>query len=372
MKICIICPHFPTMGYPCGAADFVDNFSTKLSKHHQVSLITSNTNSIKKDTVEVKIFNGKWNFFKIREIAEWIKRENFDVVDIQYESFMYANSGLILLLPLMLPKKIKKILTLHSETLPKLSQKFWRLIQYTLFQEVIFYSENFMKKALVSFSVMKPKFHLSPFPSNITQLEETPLKKILRQSFKGHDPSLIYLSYFGHLSSNRGVEDILKAMKEINSEKLRLILIGQFTPETNAYHRELNLLVKNMELEKVVTFTERLDEKEVSAILQISDLGILPFEEGASFKNGSLAAYVSHQVPVITSKSSTTEKALLENKGIKFYDHKSPQDMNGLLSGIVKDPSQLESMKDQIKELNENYSWENYIKNRMNLYESAR
>lgn len=359
------------MGYPCGAADFVDNLSTKLSQHHQVSLITSNTNSIKKDNIQVKIFDGKWNFFKVKEIAEWIKAENFDVVDIQYESFMYANSGVILLLPLLLPRKIKKILTLHSEHLPKLSQKFWRLIQYTLFQEVIFYSEHFMKKALVTYSRMQPKFHLAPFPSNITQLEITPLKKILTQSFKGHDPSLIYMSYFGHFSSNRGIEDILNAMKEINSDKLRLILIGQFTPDKNSYHRELNLLIKNMGLEKVVTFTERLDEKEVSAILQISDLGILPFSEGASFKNGSLAAYVSHQIPVITSKSETTEKTLLENKGIKFYDYKNPVGMTSILSDIVSNPSQLEGMKDQIKLLNENYSWDSYINGRMNLYEKS-
>ncbi|MBC7541005.1 MAG: glycosyltransferase [Bacteriovorax sp.] len=369
MKICIICPHFPTMGYPCGAADFVDNLSSRLSEFEKVSVVTSNQNSIIKDSVEIKIFSGSWNLFKVMKIAKWIKENNFDVVDVQYESYMYAYKGYILLLPLFLPKKVKKILTLHSEGLPKFGKKFWRVAQYTLFQEVIFYSEHFLKNALNRFGSLKNKFHLAPFPSNITRIEQTPLKKILRQSFKGYDPSLLYISYFGHLTAERGLEEMIQAVKDVSSDKVHLILIGQFTPEKNPYHRELSALIRRLGIENQITFTERLDEKDVSSIIQISDVGLLPFVEGVSFKNGSLAAYIAHQIPVVTSKSELTEDLLLQNKGIQFFNYKNPKEMKNIIETILENPKTLENMQREIGKLSDHYSWNNYIKNRIACYQ---
>jgi glycosyltransferase involved in cell wall biosynthesis len=357
------------MSYPCGAADFVDNLSSKLSQFEQVSVITSNPNSIQSGEAEVKIFQGPWSLLKVMKIAKWIKENNFDIVDVQYEAYMYANKGAVLLLPLFLPKRTKKILTLHSEGLPKIGKKFWRLIQYSLFQEVIFYSEHFLKNALSRFGSLKEKFHLIPFPSNITRIEQTPLKKIFKQSFKGLDPASLYVSYFGHLSPGRGIEEMIYALKNISSNRLNLILIGQFIPETNAYHRDLSLLIRKFGVENQITFTERLDEKEVSSILQISDVGLLPFTEGASFKNGSLAAYVAHQVPVVTSKSQLTEDILLKNKGIHFFDYKNPGEMTGILENILHNSAVLEDMKQEIGKLADYYSWDNYIKNRLTYYQ---
>lgn len=369
MKVCIICPHFPTMGYPCGAADFVDNLSSRLAKFAEVSVITSNPDSIKKDNVEIKIIKGSWNLLKVFEIARWIKKNHFDIVDIQYESYMYANKGVILLLPLLLPRKTKSILTMHSEALPYLGKKLWRILQYTLFEEVIFYSEHFLKNALKRFSSLKNKSHFAPFPSNITRIEQTPFRKKLKQTFRDLDPSLLYMSYFGHISKDRGLEEMLEVLKHISSDKWHLFLIGQFTPEKNSYHRELSLLIRKTGLEQKITFTERLNESEVSSIIQMSDIGLLPFVEGASFKNGSLAAYIGHQIPVITTRSELTEDLLLQNKGLQFFDNNKPEELKNILASLIENPSSLANMQKEIGSLTDHYSWDRYITNRLICYQ---
>jgi glycosyltransferase involved in cell wall biosynthesis len=357
------------MGYPCGAADFVDNLSNKLAALNKVTVINANPNSVQKTNVDIKVINGPWSIWKVISMAKWIRDNNFDVVDVQYESYMYGYGGSILLIPLFLPKKIKKVLTLHSEGLPKWGSKLWRLAQYSLFEEVIFYSEHFLNNALKRFSKMKDKFNLVPFPSNITRIEETPLKKILKQSFKGFDPSVLQVSYFGHLSQNRGIEEMVQALADLSSDKIHLIFIGQFIPDKNIYHRDLLALIKKLNVEQKITFTERLDEKEVSSIIQITDLALLPFVEGASFKNGSLAAYISHQIPVATTKSDLTEKLLLDNKGILFFDSKNLSSMKEVLNSVQKDPSILENMQGEISKLSDYYSWNNYIENRLTCYQ---
>lgn len=356
------------MGYPCGAADFAQNLSKELSNNLDVTVLTANTRAVKSGAVSVKIVEGPWNIWKVYKIATWIKKENFDYIDIQFEAYMYGSLGSILLLPFLLPKKCKKILTLHSEALPKKGGRLWRAIQMFFFDQIIFYSEQFLNNAEKRFQKEKNKFSLAPFPSNISKVSISPLMKMIKQHQKGLDPNTIYLSFFGHLSPGRHIEDLLQLMFLLKNKNFHLIFIGQFDPAKNVYHREIQQMYKSMELEDSITFTGRLEESEVSQMIQLTDIGLLPFSEGASFKNGSLAAYVSHQIPVFTTKSELTEKNLLDSKGLYFFSIQNLPELKNELLDIKINPKKLLFMKDEIQKLDQLYSWQNYREQRLSIY----
>lgn len=371
LKVCIICPHFPVMGYPCGAADFVEKLATNLQANCDVTVYTLNKLANQAHPFKVNIFKKNWNFFNIWSFAQEIRNSNFDIIDVQFESYMYGGSGAILLLPLFLSNKTKKVLTMHSESLPKWGGRLWRILQFSLFQKIVFYSEHFCKNAAKRFPLKEKKFSVSPFPSNITKAKDSHLKKILNQVKFGFNPDMIYLSYFGHLTENRGIEYVLEVLSELNNPRFHFIFIGQFDPAQIAFHRDILSLVNRLNLSEKVTFTGRLDEIHVSQIMQITNLAVLPFREGASFKNGSLAAYIGHQVPVLTTKGEQTEENLCGNKGIFFFDLEKKPTMLNKLREIGDRPEILSDAKKYIFELEQVYSWEHYIKNRLQIYESS-
>src|SRR5205807_1298363 len=95
---------------------------------------------------------------------------------------------------------------------------------------------------------------------------------------------------------------------------------SQFDPQKLDYHRRLLERVKAEGLADQVSFTGELGAEQVSQVLAAADLCILPFPDGASFKNGSLAAAIIHGVPTITTVSSLTEPELLEPGALAVYD----------------------------------------------------
>lgn len=369
MKVCLICPHFPIMSYPCGAADFTLGLAKSLSQTNQVQVVTANDKTVFVNGVEIHTIPGPWNIFRVLKISRLIREQSFDVVDIQFEAYMYGRRGAILLLPLLLPRKIKKILTLHSEALPTTGGKIWRYVQMKLFDQVIFYSEQFMKNAQVRFNGYVNKFSLSPFPANIARYPDTTLKSLIARHFKGQAGHKLHLSYFGHISQERGIEYLIDLMDRLKGQDVHLIFIGQFDPSKNTYHRDIHSLIKARELESSITFTGRLDEKEVSQIISTSDAGVLPFLEGASFKNGSLAAYAAHHVPVLTTQSHLTEEVLKNNKGLHFFDLSSVSSLETKILELLVDSQLLVKSRSAIAELEGLYSWENYSQQRQSIYQ---
>ncbi len=371
MKVCLISPHFPTMSYPCGAADFTLGLAKSLSKKYSVSVLTANDKTVSTSDIRIHTIPGPWNLRAIFKLAYWIRKERFDIIDIQFEAFMYGRRGAILLIPLLLPGKIKKIITLHSETLPIFGGRLWRLVQMVFFDQVIFYSEQFLNNTRTRFKRAEKKFSLTPFPANISRYPDTTLKTLISRHFKGYSGHSLYLSYFGHISENRGIEFLISAMELLKQENIHLIFIGQFDPSKNPFHRDISALVKSKDLSSFITFTGRLDEKEVSQVISISDAAVLPFHEGASFKNGSLAAYASHHTPVFTTRSQLTEEVLCQNEGLRFFDLNKPSSLVNAVIELKNDPALLSHMRISIGKLDELYSWENYREQRQLIYEKT-
>lgn len=364
------------MPWPCGAADFVRQLSCHLIQAgHEVAVLTSNTRAALsgEEGVRLKIIPGDWNLIHLWKVSGWVKEQHFDLVDLQYESAMYADSGKVLFLPLLLRKrKLPVVLTLHSQALPRWGGRFWRLLQVFYYDALIFYSGSLIGNMKRRFPRKARFFHFQGFPSNILRSVNPSLRALVGKVKGGWSGTPLLMIYFGHIAPRRGLEDMIECLKILKAKGLtpQLALASQFVPEEDLYHRDLLSLLKAEGLQDQVSFTGRLGDRQVSDLFQAADLCVLPFPEGASLKNGSLAAAIEHEVPTVSTATSLTEPELLQGGALRTYPPGDRKRLAEAIEELLISEGRLVEIRKKMGALKDLISWEAYIQKRLEIYKS--
>ncbi|MGE5139642.1 MAG: glycosyltransferase family 4 protein, partial [Rudaea sp.] len=111
------------------------------------------------------------------------------------------------------------------------------------------------------------------------------------------------LSYFGFLNESKGAETLIRALALTPEARLMMVggALGASDPTNAAYLARVKALIAELGLVPRVTWTDHIPEEEVSAALVSSDICVLPYRDGASFRRGTLMAALAHGLPIITT-----------------------------------------------------------------------
>lgn len=136
----------------------------------------------------------------------------------------------------------------------------------------------------------------------------------------------MFVSYFGFVSPQKGLEDLFR----IADPNLHRIVLVCDLRESDPYHREILRIIGTPPWKGKVTVTGFLPETEAGRILSASDAIVLPFCNGASTGNGSLHAAATQGTFTLTTS--------LERRG---YDPESnvyyapPGDIGDMSSALA-------------------------------------
>jgi len=376
MNVCLITANFPPMPWPCGLADFVDRLATNLrAAGTEVSVLTSNPAADAKKPYPVQVMPGSWRYWHQKQMAGWIRDRKFDVIDFQYETFAFGQKSRPFWFPLRLKSpRPARVLTLHSQGLPKWGGRVWRLLQTRPWEAVVFYSEPFLNRMKALFPTRADRFYHLGFPSNIPVAVAPALRQLIARVKAGWaNPDAVVL-YFGHIAANRGIEDLLAAATNLAGRGLRpqFVFASKFDPTADDYHRQLLGRVAAAGLSDRVSFPGQLPAEQVSHLFQAADVVALPFPEGASFKNGTLATALGHGAAVVTTVTDLTESALKADGVLAAY---APGDVAALtdrLAELLTSPEQRRTLSVGASRLGELFSWDAYIQRRLEIYQKAR
>jgi glycosyltransferase involved in cell wall biosynthesis len=192
--------------------------------------------------------------------------------------------------------------------------------------------QNILKK------IVKTPSKIVYFPFNV----DTNIFK--KHSVKSEN-QIVYTGMFGPLQN---LFPLIKAMKLITKEfpDLTLQLYGG-----GKFQKELQLLIKELELEKNCIINDPIDRNQLPLILSKSVIGIVPlaFDETLSFATPSKAfEYLSTSLPVFGYGPSTAlDKILRENNAGVYIFQDEPKEIADSLIKMLKD-------KKQLKEFGEN------------------
>jgi glycosyltransferase involved in cell wall biosynthesis len=308
-------------------------------------------------------------------MARWLRDQQFDVVDLQYESFAYGQTSRPLWFPLRLgARRPARVQTVHSQGLPKWGGRLWRPLQFRPWEAVVFYSEPFLKRMAAWFPDRADRFHHLGFPSNIPAAVAPDLQPLVARIKAGWlNPNALVL-YFGHINPGRGIEDLLAAAGNLagRGRRPQFVLVSQFEPERNDYHRGLLARIRADGLDSQVSFPGHLPAEQVSLLFQAADVVALPFPEGASFKNGTLAAALGHGAPVVTTVTDLTDAALKEDGVLLGYPPGDVDALTDRLGEVLASAERRRTLAAGARRVGEQLSWDKYTRRRLEIYQAAR
>lgn len=210
---------------------------------------------------------------------------------------------------------------------------------------------------------VKNGIDLSKFKKNIAVKEKTEIRK--RLGFREDD---FIVMYCGRLVKEKGVLELVKAIKEIQNNKIKLMIVGSINFGNIATSEYLNCL--NNEIEKCdnkIITTGYIDYKELYKYYKISDVLVVPsiVEEAAGLVN--IEAMAS-ELPVIVTNSGGLPEFISDETVVISRKNLANNIKESILM-LYNNSKKIEKMKNAGKETAELYSTEEFYKKFINCLE---
>ena len=320
LRVLLLTGEYPPQ--PGGVADYTARLAAALDDlGHTTRVLTSVVPGFPDDTPPPawrRIHN--WGLSSWRQIETALDRTHADVLHIQYQPGAFQLKGAVNLLPLWLRARrpaLRIVTTFHDLRVPYLFPKAGPLRDLAV--RALLHGTHaaiFVDAADLARVDPAPNRRWIPVGSNIPCAPPPDFdRSILRQSL-GAGPDALLIGYFGFLSAGKGAETLLRALRLLldHGRPARLLLIGAGTGSSNPTDRAdetvAHTLARQLALDPHIVTTGYLAPPAVSAHLLACDLMALPYEDGASFRRGSLLAALEHARPIVTTTPGPAARGL--------------------------------------------------------------
>ncbi|OGO04949.1 MAG: hypothetical protein A2Y60_05415 [Chloroflexi bacterium RBG_13_54_9] len=326
MKVCFISGEYPPM--QGGVADYTQRLAEALEELGVDSYILTSVkahSSVHRDFVLADI--ERWGFSLWSKVEGVIRQTSPDLVHIQYQTAAYGMQPAINLLPFWLHRRIPDlpiVTTLHDLRVPYLFPKAGRLRQWATRallkgSDGVIVSNEEDLATINKTGYQTANLRLIPIGSNIIPTLPDDYDRDSWRARYDIGAGDVLLSYFGLLNSSKGVEVLLAALRHLpeSMPRTKLLMVGASAgdsdPTNVLYEQKILRLIDDLAVRDVVKFTGHVAPVDVSANLMASDICVLPFKDGASFRRGSLMAALAHGLPLVTTQTPDGSKAGTED-----------------------------------------------------------
>mgnify|MGYP006284131233 CR=1 FL=1 len=338
-----------------GVGDFTHHLAYALADlGHRVHVITSVAPSADagrgaeepasdvSDLTEHRIVES-WRFGCWRRILRLSKQLNLDVLNIQYQAAAYDMHPAINLVP---PQQQRPVLavTFHDLKVPYLFPKAGPLRQWVVHAlarraEGTIVTNREDQRKLSSLKVPPAELERIPIGSNIACTLPAGYDRAEERARWGIQPDDLLLGYFGFLNESKGGEELIEALGLLVDEGLAAQLlkiggrIGTSDPTNRAYADKVERLIADRGLEEHVHWTGYLSSTEVSASLCATDVCVLPYRDGVSFRRGSLLACLAHGRAIVTTRPAVHLPEVSDGETMLLVE---PGDAAGLAEAVTR------------------------------------
>jgi glycosyltransferase involved in cell wall biosynthesis len=216
-----------------------------------------------------------------------------------------------------------------------------------------------MKERIVRLGIDKTK---------VIVLPNTILPEQFPKASSAPNPEFITLFYAGGINIHRGLQIVIDGLAIVKAKypNIRLWIIG-----TGSYAKQLLDKVKQLDMEKEVTFFGWKNHGEISALLGQSDIALIPHLKSEQTDNSSpnkLFQYMYFSKPILSSNCSSIERILNETGTGIVYTHDSPSDFAKKLGYMISRHDFTEFGKKGQAAVHNKYNWKVTSESLVNLY----
>ena len=395
LRVVLVTGEFPPM--QGGVGDYTRELARALSHlGHTISVVTSVKGTWSEPGINVFPVIKTWNWSCWGKIMHVCSDAQADVLHIQYQTAAYGMHPAINLLPLRLRFSAHHpgmVITYHDLRVPYLFPKAGPARRWLTNGPARWCDAAVVTNVEDCTQLSKAGllFHLIPIGSNIsTDLPEGYDRAAWRARL-GVGPDQTLLCYFGFLNETKGGETLLHALWDLLSQNraVKLVMIGgqvgDSDPTNAAYLVRIKKLIDDLRLTDHVVWTGFTSDADVSANLLASDIAVLPYRDGASYRRGSFMAALSHGLPIVTTRgpgtialSSMPNVALDTNlPGLTDGDNVllvPPDDAGSTARAIIRlmaNPALRQRLSARTRNLAQQFSWDSIARRTAEVYQTA-
>ncbi|MFA5147358.1 MAG: glycosyltransferase family 4 protein [Candidatus Omnitrophota bacterium] len=375
MKVTVISGSFPRMR--CGVGDYTKKMTDiMLRKDVRMEVLTSSDGSIREAGYVHPVIK-KWNIFSLFKIAAFIRRSSPDIVHLQAPTLSYrATLSAVSILPAVLKmfcNRVPVMLTIHDYAISGTLNKFLFLPLF-LFSDIIAVTNEEDRNDIAGrFPFLRGrirKVRMGPF-LEVSEPDEAEKAGLRAKIFYRSGDR--FISTLGFLKRDRHFDVIVKAFHRLSvrDEHLKLLILGDTQRERdNPYVRYVLSLIKSFGIEDKVHWAGLCGPIEASFYIPLSEVGILLFDRGASFRRSSIINYMVRNVPVVTNivpdHSGDTE--LTGSGACSIINSLSEDEVCARTEAVLYDGSLARSLKGKMAAQADKFNWDTIAGDILRIY----
>lgn len=271
-------------------------------------------------------------------VRQAVEDRHVDVVLVQFEANAFELSAVAHLLPLAVRSRRRPTVLMYHELWP--SRRFPRLAKGLLLnsaQRVVVFTP-WHAEGVGRFRKWGSPADIIPVASNVAN-SGVGDRRIVRARF-GLEATDLVATFFGFIIPEHCVHELIAAaaMVRHRAPTLRLSIVGAFDPVRNGYHQRLSREAREAGVDDVITWHDRVeDPAQLARLFAITDLGVLPYQDGVGENNGAFAALASFGIPIVTTCGPRSEP--MEQARVALFTHADRGALAEAISTIVADDS---------------------------------
>lgn len=310
MKVALISGAWPPS--ICGIADGIfiyTRFLLEDKSRSAVVITTRGCNEIQPSSSKIRVLDivEKWTVRALEPILAALKKEDPDIVHIEYPTREYGRNVFINILPVLLRLYGYKVVITINEYSFNLSWKgrvrLWPSIAGA---NAVLVSDPAYITDIRKVFRNKP-VETIPIAPNVpaSKLGPAEKRKLRRETAPGET---VLLGYFGFINANKIVKPVLQAVKmlrNIHGIRAILLLIGDIFERdpSNPLAGELLHEIERLGIKDSVVSTGYVPGEKAADFLSILDYAVLLYSSGISPRNATFLAAAAQDIKIITTSN---------------------------------------------------------------------
>lgn len=212
--------------------------------------------------------------------------------------------------------------------------------------------------------VSSARLSLIPIGSNIPPVPPPDYDRGVERALWGVEPGDVLLGYFGFLNESKGGEELMRALAILVDRGVpaHLLMIGGRVGSSDVTNRtyadRVEGLIAELGLTDRVHWTGYTYPEAVSAGLLATDVCVLPYRDGVSFRRGTLHACLAHGRAVVTTRPAVPLPDVQEGENMLLVKPRDPQAVAEAVTRLVEDPVLRNRLEGGATALSSQFAWE--------------
>lgn len=334
------------------------------------------------DPFEVERIIKRWNWRIWTTVGKWARLLAADWIHVQYQTAAFNMNPAINFAPAIWKRQqsshpIKIAWTYHDLLVPYLFPKAGKPVRRWVTESparashltIVTNDDDQHQIAHRSIPVIS-----IPIGSNIQGQRFSDIERAQRRTMRGYQEHDWVIAYFGFLNRSKGGTTLIHTLHQLTQriENVQLMMIGERVgasdPTNYAYLQEVEALIHELGVSDRVFWTGRQSKADVAADLNACDVLVIPFEDGASLRRGTLMAGLANGCAIVTTKPQRPIHELTDGRDLHYVSPGNPAETTQAVIELYEQPNLIASLRHNARLYGRLFSWESIAERHIERY----